>query len=176
VKLNLGCGNAKLRDWLNIDINPDADMVIDFRNSLPFTDRSFQFIYSEHVLEHFSYQDGLKILRECNRVLTEDGVMRIATPDLDNLIQKYFSDWKNQDWLSWPDYEFIKSKGQMINIAFSWWGHKYLYNEEDLEYQLKNAGFFNSERMSGSFSRFPELCNLETRKDSKLIFDAKKNV
>ena len=176
MKLNLGCGNAKLSDWINVDINPDADVITDFRNGLPFNDNTFQFIYSEHVLEHFSYPEAQMILRECYRVLSDQGVMRIAMPDLDYLIRKYGSDWKNQEWLSWAEYDFIKTKGQMMNIVFSWWGHKYLYNEEDLNNQLEIAGFPDPERMNWSVSHFPELCCLETRKDSKLIIEVIKKI
>ena len=173
-KINIGCGKVKLSSWINIDINPDADIILDLRTGLPFKSNSIQFIYSEHVLEHFPFHEGQVILKDCFRILSKGGIMRIATPDLDYLIQKYLSDWKNQEWLSWPEYEFIKSKGQMINIVFSWWDHKYLYNDEDLKNQLKIAGFSNPERMDWSASQFPELCNLETRKDSKLIFEVMK--
>jgi predicted SAM-dependent methyltransferase len=89
MKLNLGCGNAKLSDWINVDINPGADVITNLRNGLPFKDNTFQFIYSEHVLEHFSYTEAQMILRECYRVLSDQGVMRIAMPDLDYLVRKY---------------------------------------------------------------------------------------
>lgn len=71
------------------------------------------------------------------------GIVRIAMPDLDYVIKKYKADWKNQDWLSWPGYEFVKTRGQMINISFRYWGHKYLYNKEDLRNQLIKVGFKN---------------------------------
>ena len=70
------------------------------------------------------------------------GGVRIVMPDLDYIIQKYkMQDWRNQDWLSWPEYEFVKTRGQMINISFRWWWHKYLYNKEDLRNQLTKVGF-----------------------------------
>ncbi len=99
---------------------------------MPFNGNSVDFIYSEHVLEHLTFEEGEKVFREFYRCLKVGGVLRIAMPDLDYVMQKYHADWKNQDWLSWPEYEFIKTRGQMINISFRWWGHKYLYNEEDL--------------------------------------------
>ena len=175
VKLNLGCGNAKLDDWVNIDINPRADMVVDFRNGLPFKNCSFQCIYSEHVLEHFTYERGQTLLKECYRILSDDGIMRIAMPDLDYIIKKYLSDWKNQEWLSWSEYSFIKTRGMMLNTYFSWWDHKYLYNEEDLKKQLMNSEFKNVYRCEWSKSECHFLCNLETRGDSKLIVETRKN-
>ena len=116
----------------------------------------------------------MKILREFYRCLKKGGALRTAIPDLDYVIQKYNTDWKNQDWLSWPEYEFIKTKGRMINIAFRWWGHKYLYNEEDLRNHLVNAGFKRIVRCKWNKSSHVELCGLETRKDSKLILETEK--
>jgi len=174
-KLNLGCGGVKIPDWINIDIEPGADIILNLKTGLPFQDNSVRYIYSEHVLEHFSRDEGLSILKECFRVLSKGGVIRIAMPDLDHIIEKYSTDWKNQDWLSWPEYQFIKTKGQMINITFSWWGHKYLYNEEDLKQIILDAGFSFTNRVSRSESRFVELSNLENRQDSLLVFEAVKH-
>jgi predicted SAM-dependent methyltransferase len=174
LKLNIGCGRVKIPSWVNIDIEPGADLVIDVRKKLPFDDNSVDFIYNEHLLEHLTFKEGEKVLTECYRCLKKGGVLRIATPDLDYIIQKYNTDWKNQDWLSWSEYKFIKTRGGMINIAFRWWGHKYLYNEEDLRIHLVNAGFRKIVRCEWNQSNHIELCGLETRKDSKLILEAEK--
>lgn len=174
LKLNVGCGKVKLPGWVNIDIEPDADLVIDVRKGLPFNDNSIEFIYCEHFLEHLTLKEGQKVIKEFFRCLKKGGVLRIAMPDLDYIIEKYKTDWKNQDWLSWPEYKFIKTKGQMINISFRWWGHKYLYNEYDLRNQLIKVGFQKIKRCDWNKSDYPELSNLETRKDSKLIMEGEK--
>ena len=111
-------------------------------------------------------------MKECGRCLKKGGVLRVAMPDLDYIIQKYNADWKNQDWLSWPEYEFIKTRGRMVNVAFRFWEHKYLYNEEDLTNQLIRAGFQKTERCNWNESSHVELSGLETRRDSKLIMEA----
>ena len=174
LRLNIGCGKVKLAGWVNIDIEPGADLVIDIKKGLPFNDNSVDFIYCEHVLEHFTYEEGEEVLREFQRCLKKRGCIRIAMPDIDYIIQKYNANWKNQDWLSWPEYEFIKTRGQMLNISFRWWGHKYLYNEEDLRNQLTSIGFKKIIRCEWGKSKYDELCNLETRKDSKLIIEVEK--
>jgi len=175
VKINIGCGKANLQSWINLDIEKGADIVLDLNQGLPFKDNSVQYLYSEHLLEHFSFREGQVLLKDCFRILSEGGIIRIATPDLDHIIKKYSSDWKNQDWLLSPEYSFIKTKGNMLNVVFSWWGHKFLYNEEDLRIQLEDAGFTNLVRTDFGSSRFSDLCNLETRNDSKLIIEAEKN-
>lgn len=174
IKLNIGCGNVKFPSWINIDIEPGADIVIDVTKGLPFDDDTVKYIYNEHFIEHLYYGEGQEILREFYRVLKKDGILRIATPDLDYILSKYFDDWKNQDWLFWPEYQFIETKGQMINISFRFWGHKYLYNEEDLMDSLMKSGFKKLNRCKLKESKYDELRNLETRTDSLLIYEAQK--
>jgi predicted SAM-dependent methyltransferase len=125
-------------------------------------------------LEHLTYEEGIKILEEFQRCLkVEGGVVRIVMLDLDYIIQKYkMQDWRNQDWLSWPEYEFVKTRWQMINISFRWWGYKYLYNKEDLRNQLTKVGFRKIMQCERNKSNHAELRNLETRNDSKLIMEA----
>jgi predicted SAM-dependent methyltransferase len=172
-KLHVGCGNVKLPGWLNIDVEPSADLVIDIREGLPFEDNSIDFIYNEHFLEHLTYEEGEKALRDFRRCLKNGAVLRIATPDLDFLIQLYHSDFKNEDWFP-AGYEFVKTKGMAINMAFRWWGHQYVYNEEDLTGQLVKVGFQNIKSCELNKSNYPELSNLETRKESTLILEAVK--
>lgn len=174
IKLNVGCGKVKFPSWLNVDLEPSADFILDIRRKLPFGNSSISFIYCEHVFEHLTYDEGQRLLQEFFRCLGKDGVVRIAMPDLDYVVQKYSTDWRDQDWLTWPGNECVNTKGQMINISFRWWDHKYLYNEEDLRNQFNAAGFSNSIRLELNKSNRSELRGLETRKDSKLIMEAQK--
>jgi hypothetical protein len=52
--MHLGCGNRIKDGWVNIDLNPAADLTLDLRERLPFPDDSFSIIYSEHFLEHLT--------------------------------------------------------------------------------------------------------------------------
>jgi predicted SAM-dependent methyltransferase len=171
LKLNVGCGKVKLPGWVNIDIEPDADLVMDVRKGLPFDDFSVDFIYNEHFLEHITYEEGEMFLKELQKCLKKGGILRIAMPDLDYLIQQYGKDFKAEEWFP-SGYEFVQTKGMAINISFYWWGHKYLYNEEDLRNQLMKAGFRNINRCEWNKSSYSELSGLETRKESILIMEA----
>jgi predicted SAM-dependent methyltransferase len=107
-------------------------------------------------------------------VLHSQGVLRIAMPDLDDLVDSYQKDWRRMDWVAWPQFAFIQTRAEMINIAFRWWGHQHLYNREELKRALKNAGFCDIRFEIFGQSRHPELRGLETRLDSKLIAEAVK--
>ena len=177
-KLHIGCGAVKLAGWINIDESPHpgvTDLHLDITQGLPYHDNSCSLIHHEHFLEHLSAEAGLNFLKECYRVLKSGGVMRIAMPSLDLIIEKsYLGNWKDQDWLKWPEYQFIKTRAEMLNISFRWWGHQWLYDREELHRRLQEAGFTIIRDVEWGNSDIPELRNLETRKDSLLICEAEK--
>jgi predicted O-linked N-acetylglucosamine transferase (SPINDLY family)/predicted SAM-dependent methyltransferase len=175
-KLHIGCGQNIFEDWINIDIeanHPQVDLLCDVRNGLPFEDASCSFIYNEHVLEHLTAEEGLFFLKECRRVLQPGGILRVAMPNLEYIVKHYISeDWRNQDWLKWPEYEFIQTRAEMINICFRWWEHKWLYDLEELNRRLSEAGYSQTRTATWGNSTIPEFQNRETRGDSLLIIEA----
>ena len=171
----MGCGKNRFKGWINADIHPKSDLIIFLQKKLPFKANSLKRIYSEHVLEHVSYDLGVFFLKEAYRSLQQGGVIRIAMPDLDTLIDGYQNDWRKFDWISWPDFSFIKTRAEMINIAFRWWGHQHLYNKEELARALIEAGFTTFNFVERNQGNFEDLRGLETRLDSTLIVEAEKN-
>jgi predicted SAM-dependent methyltransferase len=174
-KLNLGCGPVQFDTWVNIDADSAAapNIVWDLTWGLPAKDASCRLIYCEHLLEHLAVRDGLSLLAECRRVLQPGGILRVAVPSLDVLIDKSSKgDWRDQDWMTWPEYQFIRTRAEMLNIAFRWWGHQWLYDREELHRRLKEAGFCDIRDMAWGVSEEPELCGRESRKDSLLICES----
>lgn len=176
-KLHVGCGAVKFDDWINIDIENNygkTDIIWDAAKGFDFIEsQSCSLIYSEHFLEHLTIEEAKIFLPECYRILTKNGVIRIAMPSLEYVVNKYQSeDWKDQDWLSWKGHEFIQTRAEMINISFRWWGHKWLYDREELHRRLKESGFTEIKDVEWCNSGTPELSNRETRKDSILICEA----
>jgi predicted SAM-dependent methyltransferase len=89
--LNLGCGDAYDPRWSNIDfisIGPDVQAA-DLRKGIPFEDGSFTVVYHSHVLEHFPTDEAPRFLGECFRVLAPGGVIRVAIPDLEQIVINY---------------------------------------------------------------------------------------
>lgn len=173
-KLHIGCGKNIISHWINADISLKADLIIFLQKKLPFKNNYLEKIYLEHVLEHVPFKTAVFFLKEAHRTLLHGGIIRIAMPDLDDLVDGYKHNWRQFDWVNWPSHSFIKTKAEMINIAFYWWGHRHLYNQEELARALEEAGFSKFKFMEYGQSKFDDLRGLETRPDSKLIVEAVK--
>ena len=174
MKLHLGSGTVKLKDWQNVDLEtPEADMHLDLREKLPFGDNLITHIYNEHFIEHITREEAVNLLKECYRVLKTDGVLRLSTPDLKYLAIAYLSrnitEWKNVSWQ--PGTPCF-----LINDAMRKWGHQFLYDAEELVKVLAEAGFNSVQFVNYGESSDSELVGLETRPFHKeLIVEARKD-
>jgi SAM-dependent methyltransferase len=89
--LNIGCGGHFHNDWTNIDLVSVAPHVraYDLRKGLPYTNGSFDAVYTSHVLEHLTPAAALNSLQEQFRVLRPGGIIRTVVPDLENKAREY---------------------------------------------------------------------------------------
>src|SRR5438477_1860234 len=157
-KLHLGSGPLALPGWVNIDNKryPGVDKVRDVRKGLPYKDVSF--VFAEHFIEHLAYDDALKLMRESRRVLRDDGVLRLSTPNL--------------DWVWVTHYRLDLTEEEQVlacfalNRAFRGWGHQFLYNERTLRASLLDAGFADIIRCEYGQSARAELRGLERHEKS----------
>jgi SAM-dependent methyltransferase len=81
LKLDLGCGSCKKEGTIGVDIfeQPGVDYVLNLeKDRLPFEDRSVQYIYSSHCLEHLANPTGL--FAEMSRVCVDGAKIEIWTP------------------------------------------------------------------------------------------------
>jgi predicted SAM-dependent methyltransferase len=135
LRLHIGCGTEAIAGWVNVDSKelPGVDRVLDVTAGLPFEDASA--IYAEHFIEHLSLDQGLGFLAECRRVLRDDGVMRLSTPNLDWVYRTHYRIG------SWSSPEETLFDCLVINRAFHGWGHQFLYNDQTLSAVLRASGF-----------------------------------
>lgn len=91
--LNIGCGSfySTKENWTNLDFASNDKHVIEHNllQGIPFDERTFDFVYHSHILEHFSKADGVNLMKECFRVLKPGGILRVAIPDLERIVRNY---------------------------------------------------------------------------------------
>jgi predicted SAM-dependent methyltransferase len=168
-KLHVGCGGFPLPGWLNTDLsglNRGGIVYLDATERLPLEDNTFDFIFSEHFIEHLAYAEGRAFLAECHRVLKPGGVCRVTTPRLELLMDLYtdsdgryeeYSRWSFEHWVGGNLY----SRALVVNNLFYNWGHRCLYDYETLSGVLAQVGFARVGRSRAGESQFAELRNLE---------------
>jgi glycogen synthase len=93
VRLNLGCGEKPLPDYINVDFRalPDVDIVADVRR-LPYGPGEVDEIASAHLVEHFrQHQLEHAILPYWGRLLREGGVLRVVCPNWAAMLERVHS-------------------------------------------------------------------------------------
>lgn len=99
LKLNLGCGLSKLKDFINIDIEPkvEPDLIQDFRLGLPqFKNNSVSEVYLIHTIEHIEEKYHFNMLTEVYRVLKPNGLFFCAYPEFTKAAQNYITNYLGQ--------------------------------------------------------------------------------
>jgi predicted SAM-dependent methyltransferase len=169
VKKHLGCGPRLFAGWINADYSIDSDgenLYVNLLRKLPFPDNFATFVFSEHVFEHFSYKEGLRLLHEIHRIIRPSGVLRLAIPDLDFFMRLYADQKKYsafiQKYCQLMNPEGPPGANAIINSVFMEHGHRYIYNFQELKDQLEAAGFRNVRKMEPGQSDYDDLRNLET--------------
>lgn len=171
-KLQLGAAENVRPGWLNTDLHGyghgDELVYLDVRKHFPLPDASFDFISSEHMIEHLTYAEGQRCLRECLRVLRPGGRIRVATPSLERLatlydaqptdVQRRYVRWAVETLAPEADAHL---PGVVLNNFFRSWGHRFIYDPETLRHALTSAGFVEIEECRVGESSHSELTGLE---------------
>ncbi len=153
-RLHVGCGTEAISGWCNIDIQdlPGVDIVMDVTQDFSFSD--IEFIYCEHFIEHLRFDHGYRFLSGCFDALTDGGVMRLSTPNLDWVYLTHYA-------VESADPKQKISNTFMLNRAFYAWGHQFLYSREVLIEVLASIGFDTITEHEYGQSEIPELRGLE---------------
>lgn len=206
LRLHLGCGSTVVSGWENIDKSPSIALArvpglrpalararvisrdqavsrfppgivrADVTKGLDYPDASADAIYSSHMIEHLARWQGLALLRECFRVLAPGGRIRLATPDLAELVDEYRRD-ADADAFNARFGHFVEQPGprvrQVLRRVFSGSSHQWLYDERSLRRLLEEAGFVDAARRGFLDSELPDIDALEDR-DGSLFVEARR--
>jgi SAM-dependent methyltransferase len=169
-KLQLGAGMTPLPGWLNTDLVPQGNGVVflDATRPFPMRDESFDYVFSEHQIEHVTLEQGERMLRECFRVLKRGGTMRLATPSLEAMValstdtpsqlQRHYIRTVTDQYFPHLDlYEGAVLTNNMLRN----WGHRFVYDRRTLRAVLTRAGFVDVTFHDVGGSPDPELRSIE---------------
>jgi len=145
LKLHLGCGKRYIPGFIHVDLGDFPH--IDYQHSidsLPMVqDNSVDLIYASHVLEYFDRQQAARVLVEWHRVLIPQGILRLAVPDFQTLVEVYRQTGELNNILG-PLYgRFViecGTDGQQIIY------HRTVYDFPSLKRLLEENGFANVRR------------------------------
>lgn len=177
-KLQLGAGSNNLQGWFNTDYFPRNNIFfLDVTKPFPAPSNSFQFVFSEHHIEHISYKYAVGMLKEVFRIMKPDGYIRIATPNLQQYLSSYFDanhlktekeqfvrDWIYGGFYNAANYIPVDnySDAHFVNDAFLNYEHQFIYDFKALASILASAGFVNIVDVSRKESTHPWFQNIET--------------
>ena len=173
--LNLGCGTQYLVDnnWINLDFISNNKNIVgcNLLNGIPFNDNTFDIVYHSHLLEHFNKKDGMEFIAECYRVLKPGGVIRIAVPNLEEIVKEYLY-YLNQvliyplDNIMVANYEWMKLEmyDQVVRNYSGGEMGKYLCQEV-----IENENFvFNRIGQEGKTIRKISLDNVKIKNEKTI--------
>ena len=149
-KIQIGTGYNLLSGWLNTTLYPFAPgaVFLDASQPFPIPASSFDYVFSEHVIEHIEFEEAATMLGESARILKSGGRIRLATPDLAQIIAVYTQPdaAAQRDYIRWIMDRFRPRVGEynpahVINQSFHGWRHKFIYDESTLVKALEGAGF-----------------------------------
>jgi len=185
LKLNLGSFlDCFYYGWVNCDIldisqfcSSQAYSFIrtDLLQPFPWKDGEADIIFSSHLLEHFSRDEGSSFLKECHRVLKPGRIIRISVPDAKKLAKQYVDGGIREQRFINVGVERAKDDAEAFYEVLMA-HHKTVYDEEALKGMLSSVGFKDVSRVSAFESRSETIRTQTTNTypDLSLILEAKK--
>jgi predicted SAM-dependent methyltransferase len=152
---------------------------IQFANAtkkLPLKDSSVECIYTSHMIEHLSRDGVLSFLKDALRVLNSGGVLRIAVPDLNILLNEYLhskdaDQFMSSSYVQAPPIKTIKQKIQLFISGYR--HHQWMYDGVSLSKLLREVGFRDVVVCKNGFTKIlnPGKLNLYEREKQSVYVE-----
>jgi predicted SAM-dependent methyltransferase len=154
---------------------------LDIGRPLPFEDGSVDWVYAEHLVEHVTLPVAIGWLAEVRRVLAPGGLLRLTTPDLRIYLEGYrdgdgfFAKHRRRLEVMRVGPPMPERKAFMLNQIFYLYGHRWIYDLDELTYALAEAGFDAAHVRARSFreGERPDVAALDTtfRRDETMYVE-----
>lgn len=145
MKLHLGSGKRYIPGFIHIDVNkfPHIDYVHDIRTLPMIKNNSVELIYFCHGIEYFDRIEVKKVLKEWKRVLKKGGILRLAMPDFETLVNVYKKS-KDLNSVIGPLYGRweVQSSKNKTDVLY----HKTVYDFASIKKVLEETGFHKVKR------------------------------
>jgi predicted SAM-dependent methyltransferase len=169
-RLLIGAGSYTREGWLCTDVRHDPRvMFMDATVWFPLPTAAFDVVQCEHMIEHIPYSSAKAMLGECRRVLRDGGVIRIATPDLRQVVALLqVEDETSRAYIEWANrFSGYSADGELgnpaitVNRMMQEFGHQFIYDEATLTGLLEAAGFTDVAVRQPGKSPIDDLQNVE---------------
>lgn len=140
--LDLGGAIPGHGEWTSVDMTKECDIYWDLRNPIPLPANSVSKIYSSHLFEHLTYQQGQKLLQESMRLLKPGGTFSICVPNARIYLEGYLGmrEFPDECFGYLPAFNNTTSIDAVNYVAYMSGEHKYMFDQENLLHILSRAG------------------------------------
>jgi len=168
--LNLACGAkiSSIGNWVNIDFSSPLKNVVQMNvlKGIRFPSMSFDVVYSAQFIEHLTLSQAEFVLKEVKRILKGNGILRIVTPDLEEIVQSYLYyldlvktgnnaiDTKKYDWIRIELFDQIvrdQTGGEMLTFIAKCDEQMQSYLSDRLDYSFKSLSATELEEEDTTF-------------------------
>jgi predicted SAM-dependent methyltransferase len=161
--LDVGCGPNVREDYCDLDYvwRPGVDICWNICNDLPIKDQWIGGVFSEHCIEHISFDSFCFVARELHRIMKKGSYLRIVVPDGELYMRNYNLHLTGQS-VEMPYHATDAIQGiytpiMSINRIMREHGHCFIYDYETLSAVLAKAGFSEIRRQQYRTGADPKL-------------------
>jgi len=128
-----------------------------------------ELIFADNVIEHLDKRSGELLVKNAYDALNSGGILRITTPDLQSIVNKYLEGSADEVKQLASDLEEhnldIQRPSDLLRVTFSAFGHHkgIIYDFNSMNELLESVGFSRVQKYLPGVSPNPDLHNLETR-------------
>jgi SAM-dependent methyltransferase len=117
-QVHVGSGDRLLPGWLNVDLDPAADLQLDLREPLPLRPQSVSRVFAEHFFEHLQYpHETAPFLAGVFEVLRPGGQLLLSVPDVGGLMRE-FNDEDSPRYADLAERRYGRTRVEQLNVIF----------------------------------------------------------